>query len=191
MAEKLRWNPTVHAVRRIKERCGIDEENAKNFVNQLMANAKYVTTQPNGQLVYKHDNRDIMLIVDVRKNTVITLHSASETETGTPADVVPKKSTVVITVDRIASALKRELRLLTTQLRREANRLIEQQAELNVRIAELALNKARCKAPHTRELIQSRIDEVTSHVTALAQEIDAKLTEIKTAENEVKAVVGE
>jgi len=188
MTVNLRWNPTVHAVKQLKERCGVEEENAKNFVNQLMENAKYVTTNPSGALVYKHAKRDIMLVVNAEQNVVITIHSATKTEKGAPTDI---KTAAAITVDRIASALKRELRLFTTQLQREVNRLSEQQAELNVRIAELARNKVRCKAPHTRELIQSRIDEVSTHVTELAKEIDAKLTQIQTASEEVKAVVGE
>lgn len=191
MTENLRWNPTVHAIRRLKERYNIEEADAKTYLNDAMRQAKYITTQPDGKLVYKHASYDMMIVVDATKNTIVTLFSATQTETGAPVDISPKKSSVIITVDRIASALKRELRIFTAQLKREANRLVEQQAELNVRIAELALNKARCKAPHTRDLIQSRIDEVTGHVTALAKEIDAKLTEIQRAESEVKAVVGE
>lgn len=184
----LRWNPTVHAIKRIKERCGIEETQAKAFVNQLMQNAKYITTNPNGTSVYKHDKRDIMMVVNPELNVVITIHSATQTETGAPNEESTKSK---ITIDRISLAIKRELSRMTTQLRREIRKLSEQQAQLNVNIAELTLNKIRCKAPHTQALIQTRIDAIITQVEDLAQEIDAKLTQIKNAEREVSEVVGE
>lgn len=188
----LRWNPTVHAIKRIKERCGIEETQAKAFVNQLMQNAKYITTNPNGTSVYKHDKRDIMMVVNPELNVVITIHSATQTETGAPNDESTQvKSQSKITIDRISAAIKRELSRMTTQLRREIRKLAEQQAQHNVNIAELNLNKVRCKAPHTQALIQTRIDAIITQVEDLAQEIDAKLTQIKNAEREVSEVVGE
>lgn len=188
----LRWNPTVHAIKRIKERCGIEETQAKAFVNQLMQNAKYITTNPNGTSVYKHDKRDIMMVVNPELNVVITIHSATKTETGAPNDEPTQvKSQSKITIDRISAAIKRELSKMTTQLRREIRKLTEQQAQLNISAAELTLNKIRCKAPHTQALIQTRIDAIITQVDDLAQEIDAKLTQIKNAEREVSEVVGE
>lgn len=188
----LRWNPTVHAIKRIKERCGIKETQAKAFVNQLMQNAKYITTNPNGTSVYKHDKRDIMMVVNPELNVVITIHSATQTETGAPNDALTQvKSQSKITIDRISAAIKRELSRMTTQLQREIRKLTEQQAELNISIAELNLNKIRCKAPHTQALIQTRIDAIITQVNEIAQEVDAKLTQIKNAEREVSEVVGE
>lgn len=188
----LRWNPTVHAIKRIKERCGIEETQAKAFVNQLMQNAKYITTNPNGTSVYKHDKRDIMMVVNPELNVVITIHSATQTKTGAPNEESTQvKSQSRITIDRISAAIKRELSRMTTQLRREIRKLTEQQAQLNVTAAELTLNKIRCKAPHTQALIQTRIDAIITQVDDLAQDIDAKLTQIKNAEREVSEVVGE
>lgn len=186
----LRWNPTVHAIKRIKERCGIEETQAKAFVNQLMQHAKYITTNPNGTSVYKHDKRDIMMVVNPELNVVITIHSATQTETGAPNEE-PTQSKATITIDRISAAIKRELSRMTTQLRREIRKLTEQQAQLNISAAELTLNKIRCRAPHTQALIQTRIDAIITQVDSLAQEIDAKLTQIKNAEREVSEVVGE
>lgn len=192
MTQKLKWNPTVHAVRRIKERCGIDEIHAKPFINEIMRSAKYVTTQSDGKLVYKHETRDIMIIVDDKRNNIVTIHSATQTEDGAPnAELTQIKSKTTITIDRISAAIKRELSRMTTQLRREIRKLTEQQAQLNVSIAELTLNKIRCKAPHTQALIQTRIDAIITQVNEIAQEVDAKLTQIKNAEREVSEVVGE
>lgn len=172
-----------HAINRAVERLNCAREHAEHHIRQLLSCAAFhgEGANPQGKTeVYVHHKTRTSIVVSRINREVITVYGPEDSPV-----------TTKLTVGRLAYVMKRELRLLTTQLRREANRLIEQQAELNVRIAELALNKARCKAPHTRELIQTRIDEVTSHVTALAQEIDAKLTEIKTAENEVKAVVGD
>lgn len=185
--QTLRWQPTVHAVRRIKERCGVDEIHAANFVNQLMQTAKYVTTQGK-RLVYLHEGRGMMIVVNPDEGAVITVHPAESPK----ADVkVTQKKKSPITIDRISLAIKRELSRMTTQLRREIGKLTEQQAQLNVSIAELNLNKIRCKAPHTKVLIQTRIDAIITQVNEIAQEIDAKLTQIKNAEREVSEVVGE
>ena len=187
--QALRWQPTVHAVRRIKERCGVEEVHATNFVNQLMQTAKYVTTQGK-RLIYLHEGRGLMIVVNSEEGAVITVHPA-ESPKETNAESTQIKSKATITIDRISSAIKRELSRMTTQLRREIRKLTEQQAQLNVSIAELTLNKIRCKAPHTQALIQTRIDAIITQVDEIAQEVDAKLTQIKNAEREVSEVIGE
>ena len=185
----MRWNPTVHAVKRLKERMGIEPESAKNFVNQLMQAAKYVTTQADGNTVYHHANKNVMIVVDVEKSSVITLFSDTWTADGAPAkaeDSAPK-----LTVDRIADAVKREYKRMRTEVTREINKMKEEYAATYVKIAELKWKYIRCKAPHTKELIQSRIDELVAVTQQISTEIDAKLTQIDAAEAEVKAVVGE
>lgn len=179
MTQTIKWNPSLHAVQRLKERFGIVESNAKNFVNQLMQSATYVTTSKDGRDTYHHANRNVFIVVDTLSKIVITVYPPVET------------GKQPITIDRIATAIKRELSKMTTQLRREIRKLTEQQAELNVNIAELSLNKIRCKAPHTQALIQTRIDAIITQVDEIAQEVDAKLTQIKVAEREVSEVIGE
>jgi len=185
-SQALRWQPTVHAVRRIKERCGVEEVHATNFVNQLMQTAKYVTTQGK-RLIYLHEGRGLMIVVNPEEGAVITVHPAESPR----IDAKPTQSKATITIDRISAAIKRELSRMTTQLRREIRKLTEQQAQLNISAAELTLNKIRCKAPHTQALIQTRIDAIITQVNEIAQEVDAKLTQIKNAEREVSEVVGE
>lgn len=187
--QALRWQPTVHAVRRIKERCGVEEVHATNFVNQLMQTAKYVTTQGK-RLVYLHEGRGVMIVVNAEEGVIITVHPA-ESPKETNAESTQIKSKKTITIDRISAAIKRELSRMTTQLRREIRKLTEQQAQLNISAAELTLNKIRCKAPHTQALIQNRIDAIITQVDEIAQEVDAKLTQIKVAEREVSEVIGE
>lgn len=185
--QALRWQPTVHAVRRIKERCGVEEIHATNFVNQLMQTAKYVTTQGK-RLVYLHEGRGLMIVVNPEEGAIITVHPAESPKVEAKETLTTKAT---ITIDRISAAIKRELSRMTTQLRREIRKLTEQQAQLNVSIAELTLNKVRCKNPLTQSLIQSRIDAIITQVESLAQEVDVKLTQIKVAEREVSEVIGE
>ena len=190
--EKMRWNPTVHAVKRIKERCGIDETQAKAFVNQIMASAKYVTTNKNGTMTYKHDKRDIMIVVNAEDNIVITLHSATQTTDGAPVDVEQAPAAAPrLTIDRIADAVKREYKRMRTEVAREINKMKEEHAATGVKIAELRWKYVRCKAPHTKALIQSRIDELVAVTRQITTDIDAKLTQMEAAEAEVKAVVGD
>lgn len=188
--QALRWQPTVHAVRRIKERCGVEEVHATNFVNQLMQTAKYVTTQGK-RLVYLHEGRGVMIVVNAEEGVIITVHPAESPKEYDTSNAKPTQLKSKITIDRISAAIKRELSRMTTQLRREIRKLTEQQAELNINAAELTLNKIRCRAPHTQELIQNRIDAIITQVNEIAQEVDAKLTQIKNAEREVSEVIGE
>ena len=185
--QNLRWNPSVHAVRRIKERCGIEEIHAKSFINQLMQTAQYVTSQGKNP-VYKHEGRDVFIVADTEKNTIVTVYSAEETPNGTPK---PKQSAVGITVDRIANAVKREFKRMQTEALRDIRKLKEEYAAMYVEIAQLKYNKIRCKAPHTQQHIQAKIDELVAKTSELSKIIDAKLTEVETAQSEIEAVVGE
>ena len=178
----MRWTPTVHAIQRLKERFNVTPEGAVNYVNQIMAQAKYVSAGKADKLVYYYEKRDMMIVVNPDENVIVTVHEGTEPTT---------KSNVAITIDRIATAVKREFKRMTTQYQREIRKMTEQKAQLGVLVAELTLNHVRCDAPHTKALIQSRIDEAKSQIEALANDIDAKLTQLQAAESEVKAVVGE
>lgn len=187
----MRWTPTVHAIQRLKERFGITPDAAVNYVNQIMAQAKYVSAGKADKLVYYYEKRDMMIVVNPDENVIVTVHEGSEPVASKPAVKLTPTQSATITIDRIAAAVKRELTRMTTQYRREIRKLSEQQALLNVQVAEMALNQLRCKAPHTKELIQSRIDEAKARIAELAHEIDGKLTQLQAANDEVKAVVGE
>ena len=177
---------TEHAIERIVERLAQPLHNAENHIRGLLATATYQgitssrTPGVSTAKTYLHMKTATTIIVG-DNDAVLTVYKADE----------QPKSIASITVSRISDAIKRELSKMTTQLQREIRKLTEQQAELNVSVAILALNKARCKAPHTQALIQTRIDAIITQVDEIAQEVDAKLTQIKTAETEVKAIVSE
>ena len=178
----MRWTPTVHAIQRLKERFEVTPEGAVNYVNQIMTQAKYVSAGKAGKLVYYYEKRDMMIVVNPDENVIVTVHEGAEPTA---------KSNAAITIDRIATAVKREFKRMTTQYQREIRKLTEQKAQLGVLVAELTLNKIRCYHPGTQSLIQSRIDEAKSQIESLANDIDVKLTQLQAAESEVKAVVGE
>ena len=187
----MRWTPTVHAIQRLKERFGITPDAAVNYVNQIMAQAKYVSAGKADKLVYYYEKRDMMIVVNPDENVIVTVHEGSEPVYAKPAVKLTPTQSATITIDRIASAVKRELTRMTTQYRREIRKLSEQQAQLGVQVAELTLNKIRCYHPGTQALIQSRIDEAKARIVELANEIDGKLTQLQAAEQEVQAVIGE
>lgn len=189
-----KWYATTHAKLRLTERFNIPEHQADSYVNQLRVNAVYKgeETPSDGKiaLVYDHYKSGVRLLLDKKGSNVITVKRLDTVKIDGDVLLV-KTAPRKLTIDRISAAIKRELSKMTTQLRREIRKLTEQQAQLNVSIAELTLNKIRCKAPHTQALIQSRIDAIITQVDSLAQEVDAKLTQIKVAEREVSEVVGE
>lgn len=188
-----KWYTSTHAKLRLAERFNIPAHQADSYVNQLRVNAVFKgEDSPIGKptLVYDHYKSGVRLIIDKKDQRVITVKRLDAVKIGDDVLLV-KTAPTKITIDRITAAIKRELSRMTTQLRREIGKLTEQQAELNITAAELALNKIRCKAPHTKELIQTRIDAIITQVNEIAQEVDAKLTQIKNAEREVSEVVGE
>jgi len=189
-----KWYTSNHAKLRLTERFSIPAHQDDSYVNQLRVNAvfKGEDNAPGGKtvLVYDHYKAGARLLLDKTGQTVITVKQLESIKIDGEVLLVKTVSSR-ITIDRITAAIKRELSRMTTQLRREIRKLMEQQAQLNVNIAELTLNKVRCKAPHTQALIQTRIDAIITQVDDLAQEIDAKLTQIKNAEREVSEVVGE
>lgn len=176
---------TQHAINRAVERLGFLKTDAENNLRQLLAVATFHGTGsgPKGATeIYVHHKTKTTIVISRKDNCIVTVYKG---------DAEPTQSKATITIDRISAAIKRELSKMTTQLRREIRKLTEQQAQLNVSAAELTLNKIRCRAPHTQALIQTRIDAIITQVNEIAQEVDAKLTQIKNAEREVSEVIGE
>lgn len=186
MTQKL--NVSMHAIDRAKERLDVKgtNENVAHTLRQWYTRSVRKGRDGTGGIIFDNIAKDVRLILDETCQTVITTYRLSTVD-----DYVAQKLTPKLTVERISAAIKRELSRMTTQLRREIRKLTEQQAQLNVSIAELTLNKLRCKNPLTQSLIQSRIDAIITQVDSLAQEVDAKLTQIKVAEREVSEVIGE
>lgn len=174
------FNPSVHSVERVRERFGILEENAKQFVNELMATAKYVTTQPDGKVVYKNSDRDTMIVVDERSNTIVTVLP--------PAHIKHQIKSNNAFYKNICTTVEREVAKYKRRFTKEFRALAEQQALVQLEIAQLTLNKVRCKAPHTRDKIQENIDmylEKFDHLGTQLTVITNEFERIKAEANEV------
>lgn len=179
---------SLHAIERARERLDVKGTN-NNVTNTLRAwftRAVRKGRDNASGMIYDNVAKDVRIITDELSLTIKTVYRLSTVDDYTAQKMAPK-----LTTKRITSAVKRELKRMSTQYQREIRKMTEQKAELGVLVAELTLNHVRCNAPHTKMLIQSRIDETTAQITKLAEEIDVKLTKLQQAEKEVKAVVGE
>lgn len=169
----MKYNPTMHAIERVRERFGIMEEHAKNFLNQLMDAALYVTTNPNGTKVYKHSGKDVMIVIDPKKNMVVTLLPPANT--GKRNRYAKSIDTTNAIIEKAHAVIKRELAKARRSYNAEYRALSLEQAEISLEIAQANVKKVRCKAPHTKALIQARIDSLKAY----HQTIEAKLVAIK------------
>lgn len=185
---KPKLHVSLHAIERARERLDAKgtNDNVAHTLRSWFTRAVRKGRDNASGIIYDNVAKDVRIITDELSLTIKTVYRLSTVDDYTAQKIAPK-----LTTTRITTAVKRELKRMTTQYRREIRKMTEQKAELGVLVAELTLNHVRCDAPHTKKLIQSRIDDAKSQITKLAGEIDAKLTQLQEAENEVKAVVGE
>src|SRR5690606_23228774 len=173
----MKYNPSVHAVERVRQYFGVMEDSAKNFVNQLMGVAKYVTTQADGKHVYKHEGKDAMLVVDTKTNTIITV---------LPPHGKGLRNHANIDTSILKPIFDREYR----RIKREVTRNVRQHelaiAQLTVEMGERMIAYARARNPKTRDLIQRDIDEIqtaiSGHEAAITREQDRLTNFVKATE---------
>lgn len=164
-ATKHRYTPTTHAIDRARLRLGIDVTDATQWFNDMMRKAKYVITNDRGQAVYDKDGT--RLVVDTRNKTIVTIYNEVKT-------------------DFLRPMLEREIR----KLRRYYTPIIRdnelKHAYLLREIADMAVNRAKARNPHTRDIIsgniadkQAEADELLTIIERLNDEWKAKLTAIE------------
>lgn len=171
------YNPTVHAVEQARIRFGVAEEHAKNWFNQLMDTALYVTTQsPSGRKVYKHSGKDVMLVLDAKDDVIVTIlpkHGEGERNKTAGSKMQAFNNAII---EKAIATIKRELTKVGREFTTEIRKLKIEQAEIGVEIAQAHVNKAKCRAPHTQDLIQQRIKAMETYYNAVSAKI-TKLTE--------------
>lgn len=180
-----KYNPSVHAVERIRQYFGIMEDGAKSFVNEAMRKAKYVTTQRDGNLVYKYEDKDAMIVVDDKTNVVITILPPNGKGKHNKTDSL-KLSQDNVFISAFQATIKRELTKARRIYIRETRSLAEEIAVLGVDIAQLTLNKARARSPITQGHIQRKIDEL--HAEAVRK--DDEKVELEAQFRAMKSEVG-
>jgi hypothetical protein len=168
----MKYNPSVHAVERIRQYFGIMEDSAKNFANQLMESAKYVTTQTDGKCVYKHDAKDVMIVVDTKKNVIVTVLPPNGEGNNTKQVVVkPKVSGYNAIIEKAREVITKEIAKARRQFTKETRKLTLTEAEIGFEIATLALNKARARNPLTQASIEAKINELEQGRQAVFAEL--------------------
>lgn len=185
----MKYNPSVHAVERIREYFGVMEESAKAFANELMRTAKYVTTQRDGKLVYKHADKDAMLVVDAKSCTIVTVlppAGAGKRNKANAPSAFPEGNAIIAAA---RATIQRELAKARRNFTSELRKLQIEQAELGVEIAQAIVNKARCKAPHTQALIQERIDAMQTYYDVVGAKIAKEQSEYNRVRTEAQAFI--
>lgn len=167
-----RYNPSVHAVERIREYFGILEDSAKTFINETLRKAKYVTTQQDGNLVYKCDDKDAMIVVNAKSNIVITILPPNGKGKHNSGIVKTEVKTVYSAegnefLSSFQATVKRELSKARRQFTRESRYLTESIAVLGLEIAQLTLNKARARSPVTQKHITKKVTLLSSEQARL------------------------
>ena len=150
-AGKEKYKPTKHAIERAELRFGIKPENCVEWINNLMSQAKYVASNGRNGLVYQAG--DLRIVVDDMTNAVITLHDA-------------------LSVDFLKPTLERELRKLKRLYTRRIRKHELAYAEASQELASMAINRARARNPHTREIIADRMSDKQSEIDGLVREIE-------------------
>lgn len=183
----MKYNPTVHAVEQARIRFGIAEEHAKNWFNQLMETAIYVTTQDSDRVIYKHSGKDAMLAVNPIKKTIITILPPHGKGEHTKVDVTPKFSVTNFIIEKARTTIQREIAKTKRQFTREFRTLAERQALVQIEIAKLTLNKARAKNPNTQARIQANIDVALGLFDEIGSAISELQAEFERTKREAQA----
>lgn len=173
--------PTNHAVDQAVERFGKSRQSARSWINTLMQTAYYQGTDNNGR-IYDNQNQRVRMILDLKKDAVITLYSM-DTEK-------PPKIYDVPFGDVIAATIRRELTKARRQFTANFRHLSEQLALKQIELGRLSLNKVRCKHPGTQAIIQRNIDEITAEFNDIAAKIAKEQAEYNRVKTEAQAFIG-
>lgn len=146
-----RYSLTNHAIDRVRVRFGYGAQDAVNWINELMKEAKYVTEGHNGSLIYESDC-GVRMYVNGVNNSIITVHSEISTAFMNPV-------------------LDREARRLKRQFTKDVREVELELAMIDKRYADMSMNFARARNPETRELIEGRMVKVSNERTRKALSI--------------------
>lgn len=188
------YMPTVHAIERFREYYGVKEIYAIDFANELMADAHFIMSQPDGRRIYQNDEYDTMVALDPKVNRIITVLPSAEKRKEIEAKATPTVRKAIGNNAIIVAAhetIKRELAKARRNFTTEYRKLKIEQAELGVEIAQATVNKIRCKAPHTQELIQVRIDAAQEYYAVVGAKIEQVQAEYSRMKTEAQAFLGE
>lgn len=171
------YGVTTHAIDQAVERLQKPREFAQQYINQLMQTAVHQGTTSTGR-VFDHISSRTRLILDLKKDKIITVYSMDSEKPpkwydGDISEVVANKPTLSnAIIEKARVVIQRELAKAKRQFTREYRLLTQQHAEINVEVAYLLLNHAKCKQPRTQALIQTRIDAMTADLQRTADALN-------------------
>src|SRR5690625_4402966 len=153
-----KYIPSIHAIERARLRFGVEPARAVDWINDLMKNAEYLTSNAKNQAIYLFDGGRI--VIDTTDNTVITLYNEAKT-------------------DFLRPVIEREKRKLYRNYTRQSRKIERLYAESLRELAEMAVNRANARNPKTRELIAERIADKQAEIDGLVSEIERSQDDYK------------
>lgn len=184
---------TKHAIEQSIERLGRKESTARNDLFQRMQTATYQGRTSMGRIFDHYESRT-RFVLALDKDTVITVYSMDTAKGEIPCERVKIAGEITGASNAILAAahatIKRELAKARRTFIAEFRKLKIEQAELGVEIAQATVNKVRCKAPHTQELIQQRIDASQTYYDVVGTKIERVQAEYNRTKTEAQAFLG-
>jgi len=162
----MRYSPTCHAIERARMRFGVKSEKVTEWINEVMKGAKYVASQGKNRLLYESSDGNIRIIVDANTRAVVTVHHA-------------------LRMDFLRPTLEREIRKIKRESTRQIRATERDLAEAYAELADKMMNYANARNPHTRELIEGRIDRLHADIRGLKRNIERLKDEVNA---KVKAI---
>src|SRR5699024_10913596 len=129
-AAKTNYVPSRHALEKARLRYGIDPKRYNDWINGLMNKGKYVASNGMNGNTYAVD--ELIIVIDDKSKTVITIHDDPTTEF-------------------IRPILERELRKLSRMHTRSIRKLELEYAKKLQEHAETVRNRAKARNPKTRK----------------------------------------
>lgn len=175
---------TQHARQRVAERLGQPIEQAPNYLRQLMETAEYRSQRVNehGNLCYLYEHpKSGAYIVISEHGTIITCY-----KDGNEIDPIAVKVDPLATIPaEILTVIRRKAGALLRKYAKETRTLDRQIAELELKIAQLNVNKVRVHNPNTKRSITESMELLRSMVATL----DGKRAEVTEKKRGVEAHV--
>lgn len=154
---------TKHAIQRAVERLGKSEQDAENYLRQIMQNAFYQGDQHNynGELtqIYDHYNSKTRLLAI--GNKIVTVYKFPESN----GLRLPFE-------DEVAQVIKRKFAKSERDYKRKERALSIELAEFNLELAQHRLSFAKAKSPKVRASLTEKIMEVETRASRIQFELD-------------------
>jgi len=164
------WTASKHAIENAVERFDISEDEAVNWMNQIMNDSLPVEHQEDGRIMYQHRKQDIALVASSHTKTIITIMRRSAAKARVRTDLL----------EPIIVGMRSSLGGMEDVFNRRMQALADQYAEFMLKAAELMSAE-----PADAEAIET----VLKHVADVEGEMQMARAEYRLARNKVEAFI--